>query len=274
MGARPFSSVSSLPFFKSLFPLLSVSLPVVSLEKMPCLNQSESPSHVRLSNSSPSSLKAPPFAPSPSQRCSEKQLNGRGGGAEASTPRPAASPSSLNGRPSPARSPLDRKPPSTPSPSPQDRKASQSPSPSHRSGALQVLEKRHQNGTKSSSRSQKRLSGQCGDQPSPPSPPLSVLRALTCPLVVHVIRPDPASPPPPLPLLLSSSLHLTKLRAFDFHPLVHRLPLPEKAASLRAISPSHTSVSLHPLTLYLLLQPLHTLLLRPHYFLPFTNLFL
>lgn len=148
-----------------------MSLPVVSLEKMPCLNQTESPSHVRLSNSSPSSLKAPPFAPSPSQRCSEKQLNGRsGGGAEASVPRPAASPSSLNGRPSPARSPLDRKPPSTPSPSPQDRKASQSPSPSHRSGALQVLEKRHQNGTKTCSRSQKRLSGQCGDQPSLPPP--------------------------------------------------------------------------------------------------------
>ncbi|TNM91288.1 hypothetical protein fugu_019668 [Takifugu bimaculatus] len=52
-----------------------VSLPVVSLEKMPCLKQSDSASHLRLSTSSPSSLK--PFASSPSQRSSEKLLNGR-----------------------------------------------------------------------------------------------------------------------------------------------------------------------------------------------------
>ncbi len=71
-----------------------------------------------------------------------------------------ASPSSLDGRPSPARSPLDRRPSSTPSPSQLDRK----PSPSHRSGTLpssSTLEKKHQNGTKTPSRSQKRLSGQC-----------------------------------------------------------------------------------------------------------------
>lgn len=193
---------------------------------MPCLNQSDSPSHVRLSNSSPSSLKPPSFAPLPSQRSGEKLLNGRGS-TEAPAPRSTTSPSSLNGRPSPARSPLDRKPPSTPSPSPQDRKGSQSPSPSHRTGALQVLaaplEKRHQNGTKSSSRSQKRLSGQCGDRPLPHH---DVASALSGSLVVDVARPDPASPP--LLLLLTSS---RRLRAVDLYPLIHKLPLPEKAVS-------------------------------------------
>ncbi|XP_029681608.1 ataxin-7-like protein 1 isoform X2 [Takifugu rubripes] len=161
-----------------------VSLPVVSLEKMPCLKQSDSASHLRLSTSSPSSLK--PFASSPSQRSSEKLLNGRVS-AEASTPRSTTSPSSLNGRPSPARSPLDRKTASTPSPSSQDRKASQSPAPSPRAGAplSAPLEKRHQNGTKSCSRSQKRLSGRvfdpnkhCGVQDPETKRPCT--RSLTC----------------------------------------------------------------------------------------------
>lgn len=200
-------------FLVSLFPclsprvLFSVSLPVVSLEKMPCLKQSDSASHLRLSTSSPSSLKPPSFAPSPSQRHpSEKLLNGRVS-AEASTPRSTTSPSPLNGRPSPARSPLDRKPASTPSPSPQDRKASQSPSPSPRAGAplSAPLEKRHQNGTKSCSRSQKRLSGQFGGH----LPPRCVDR---------FPRGSASS-------VLSSS-------SFDLHPPIHNLPLPEKAASL------------------------------------------
>lgn len=148
-------------------PLSSVSLPVVSLEKMPCLNRADSASHMRLTSSSspsPSSLKPPSLAPPAAQRSSEKLMNGRGTSGP-STPRSSTSPSSLDGRPSPARSPLDRRPSSTPSPSSLDRKPSPSPSPSHRSGALpsslsSPLEKKHQNGTKTSSRSHRRLSGQ------------------------------------------------------------------------------------------------------------------
>ncbi|XP_070785469.1 ataxin-7-like protein 1 [Enoplosus armatus] len=169
-----------------------VSLPVVSLEKMPCLNRADSASHVRLSSSSssspsPSSLKPPSLTPPASQRSSEKLTNGRGTSGP-STPRSTTSPSSLDGRPSPARSPLDRRPSSTPSPSQLDRKPSPSPSPSHRSGALpssSPLEKKQQNGTKTSSRSQKRLSGRvfdpnkhCGVQDPETKRPCT--RSLTC----------------------------------------------------------------------------------------------
>lgn len=158
-------------YFNNTLFLSSVSLPVVSLEKMPCLNRTDSASHVRLTSScssssspSPSSLKPASLTPPASQRSSEKLMNGRSTSGP-STPRSTTSPSSLDGRPSPARSPLDRRPSSTPSPSPLDRKPSPSPSPSHRGGALpslssSPLEKKHQNGTKTSSRSQKRLSGQ------------------------------------------------------------------------------------------------------------------
>ncbi|KAM3587928.1 uncharacterized protein V6R79_017462 [Siganus canaliculatus] len=170
-----------------------VSLPVVSLEKMPCLNRADSASHVRLSpasSSSPSSLKSPSLTPPASQRSSEKLTNGRVASCP-STPRSTTSPSSLDGRPSPARSPLDRRATSTPSPSPLDRKPSPSLSPSHRSGALpppsllSPLEKKHQNGTKNSSRSQKRLSGRvfdpnkhCGVQDPETKRPCT--RSLTC----------------------------------------------------------------------------------------------
>ncbi|XP_070848361.1 ataxin-7-like protein 1 isoform X2 [Chaetodon trifascialis] len=171
-----------------------VSLPVVSLEKMPCLNRTDSASHVRLTSSSssspsPSSLKPASLTPPASQRSSEKLMNGRSTSGP-STPRSTASPSSLDGRPSPARSPLDRRPSSTPSPSPLDRKPSPSPSPSHRAGALpplssSPLEKKHQNGTKTSSRSQKRLSGRvfdpnkhCGVQDPETKRPCT--RSLTC----------------------------------------------------------------------------------------------
>ncbi|XP_042367499.1 ataxin-7-like protein 1 isoform X2 [Plectropomus leopardus] len=166
-----------------------VSLPVVSLEKMPCLSRPDSASHVRLTSSSPSpsSLKPPSHTPPSSQRSSEKLVNGRGTSGP-STPRSTTSPSSLDRRPSPARSPLDRRLPSTPSPSPLDRKPSLSPSPSHRSGALPSLsqmEKKHQNGTKTSSRSQKRLSGRvfdpnkhCGVQDPETKRPCT--RSLTC----------------------------------------------------------------------------------------------
>ncbi|XP_039996271.1 ataxin-7-like protein 1 [Xiphias gladius] len=175
-----------------------VSLPVVSLEKMPCLSRADSASHVRLTTSSlssspsPSSLKPPSLTPLASQRSSEKLMNGRGSSGP-STPRSTTPPSSLDGRPSPARSPLDRQPSSTPSPSPLDRKPSPSPSPSHRSGAVSSssslssppLEKKHQNGAKTSSRSHKRLSGRvfdpnkhCGVQDPETKRPCT--RSLTC----------------------------------------------------------------------------------------------
>ncbi|XP_068587477.1 ataxin-7-like protein 1 isoform X2 [Cebidichthys violaceus] len=171
-----------------------VSLPVVSLEKMPCLSHADSASHVRLTSSSSSSsssslspLKPPSLPPPASQRSGVKLMNGRGTGGP-STPRSTTSPSSLDGRPSPARSPLDRWPPSMPSPSTLDRKPPPSPSPSHRHGALPSatpLEKKHQNGTKTSSRSQRRLSGRvfdpnkhCGVQDPETKRPCT--RSLTC----------------------------------------------------------------------------------------------
>ncbi|XP_035535244.1 ataxin-7-like protein 1 isoform X1 [Morone saxatilis] len=169
-----------------------VSLPVVSLEKMPCLNRADSASHVRLTSSSssptPSSLKLPSLTPPASHRSSEKLTNGRGASGP-STPRSTISPSSLDRRPSPARSPLDRRPSSTPSPSPLDRKPSPAPSPSHRAGALPSSsapsEKKPQNGTKASSRPQKRLSGRvfdpnkhCGVQDPETKRPCT--RSLTC----------------------------------------------------------------------------------------------
>ncbi|TNN40331.1 Ataxin-7-like protein 1 [Liparis tanakae] len=145
-----------------------VSLPVVSLEKMPCLSRADAASHVRLTVSSPSSLKPPALTPPASQRSSEKLVNGRGA--------TASSPSSLDGRLS-----------STPSPSTLDRKPVPSPSPSHRSGALPPppSEKKNQNGTKTPSRSQKRLSGRvfdpnkhCGVQDPETKRPCT--RSLTC----------------------------------------------------------------------------------------------
>ncbi|XP_026182534.1 ataxin-7-like protein 1 [Mastacembelus armatus] len=169
-----------------------VSLPVVSLEKMPCLSRADSASHVRLTSSfsspSPSSLKPPSLTPPASQRSSEKLTNGRSISGP-STPRSTTPPSSLDTRPSSARSPLDRRPSSTPSPSPLDRKPSPLPSPSHRCGALpsssSPLEKKHQNGTKTSSRSHKRLSGRvfdpnkhCGVQDPETKQPCT--RSLTC----------------------------------------------------------------------------------------------
>ncbi|XP_068442892.1 ataxin-7-like protein 1 isoform X1 [Clinocottus analis] len=167
-----------------------VSLPVVSLEKMPCLSHADAASHVRLTTSSPSSLKPPSLTPPASQRSSEKHVNGRGPGGP-STPRSTTCPSSLDGRPSLACSPLDRRLSLTPSPSTLDRKPSPSPSPSHRPGALlpppspSLLEKKHQNGTKTPSRSQKRLSGRvydpnkhCGVQDPETKRPCT--RSLTC----------------------------------------------------------------------------------------------
>ncbi|XP_034529908.1 ataxin-7-like protein 1 isoform X1 [Notolabrus celidotus] len=175
-----------------------VSLPVVSLEKMSCLNRADSASHVRLTpSSSPSSNKPSSLTPSSSQRSTEKLVNGRGTSGP-STPRSTTSPSSLDKRPSPARSPLDRRTSSAPSSSstssssPLDRKASPSPSPAHRTGALPssaaaaaLLEKKQQNGTKAPSKSQRRLSGRvfdpnkhCGVQDPETKRPCT--RSLTC----------------------------------------------------------------------------------------------
>ncbi|XP_038128218.1 ataxin-7-like protein 1 [Cyprinodon tularosa] len=173
-----------------------VSLPVVSLEKMPCLNRADSASHVRLNSSSSSSsstlspLKSPSFAPPASQRSNEKLVNGRPSGGP-STPRSITPPSSLDRRPSPARSPLERRGSSTPSPSPMDRKPSLSPSPSHRSVALPTLsslspmEKKQQNGAKAPARPHKRVSGRVFDPDKhcgvpDPETKRSCTRSLTC----------------------------------------------------------------------------------------------
>nr|XP_033930683.1 LOW QUALITY PROTEIN: ataxin-7-like protein 1 [Pseudochaenichthys georgianus] len=162
-----------------------VSLPVVSLEKIPCLSRGDPSSHVRLTSSSSSSSSPSHLPPPASQRSSEKLTNGRGPPTPRSTPSPS---SSADRRPSPARSPLDRRLPSTPSPSPLDRKPPPSPAPSQRSAALPVtslLEKKQQNGTKTPSRSQKRLSGRvfdpnkhCGVQDPETKRPCT--RSLTC----------------------------------------------------------------------------------------------
>ncbi|XP_076009309.1 ataxin-7-like protein 1 isoform X2 [Genypterus blacodes] len=166
-----------------------VSLPVVSLEKIPCLSRVDSGSHVRLTSAS-SSSPSPSLAAPASQRSGEKIANGRGGGP--STPRSATPPSSLDRRPSPARSPLNKRPASTPSPSPLDRKPSPLPSPTHRTSALtssssssSPTDKKQQNGTKTASRSQKRLSARvfdpnkhCGVQDLESKRPCT--RSLTC----------------------------------------------------------------------------------------------
>ncbi|XP_032361713.1 ataxin-7-like protein 1 [Etheostoma spectabile] len=164
-----------------------VSLPVVSLEKMPCLSRADSTSHVHLTSSSSSpasSLKPPSLTPPASQRSSDKLTNGRGASGP-STPRSTTSPSSLDGRPSPARSPLDRRLSSTPSPSLLDRKPSPSPSPSNRSGSLPSSSPLGKNGPKTSCGSQKRLSGRvfdpnkhCGVQDPETKRPCT--RSLTC----------------------------------------------------------------------------------------------
>lgn len=164
-----------------------VSLPVVSLEKMPCLSRANSTSHVRLNSSSPTVHKPSSLTTPASQRSIEKLMNGRGSRGP-STPRSTTSPSSLDGRPSPAHSPLDRRPSSTPSASQMDRKPS--PSPSQRCSALpsslsSPLEKKQQNGTKPPSRSHKRLSGRVFDPNKhcgvpDPETKRSCTRSLTC----------------------------------------------------------------------------------------------
>ncbi|XP_072310982.1 ataxin-7-like protein 1 isoform X2 [Eucyclogobius newberryi] len=166
-----------------------VSLPVVSLEKIPCLSRTTSASHVRLS-SSPSVHKASSLTSPLSQRSSDKLPNGRAG-CGPPTPRSSPAPLPLDGRPSPARSPLDRRPSSTPSPSQPDRKPSPSPSPSPRCSALPsssslTPEKKQQNGTKATpARSHKRLTGRVFDPNKhcgvpDPETKRACTRSLTC----------------------------------------------------------------------------------------------
>lgn len=140
-----------------------VSLPVVSLEKMPCFSRKEG-AHIKVPSTSPtagsslsfsSSSSSPSSAPlkssltSPaSHKNQEKFVNGRG----PVTPRSTTPPSLIDRRPSPSRSPLEKRP--APSASPQDRRptASTSPSPSLSDRRPIVPpsppDKKHQNGAK------------------------------------------------------------------------------------------------------------------------------
>lgn len=161
------------------------------MEKMPCFGRTEG-SHVKVSSgsSAPSTSSFPYSSSSSSSSQSpaaslksslsssltphkpqEKFVNGRG----PATPRSVTPPSAHDGRRSPSRSPLDkrpapssspsssqdRRPSASPSPSSLDRRPSASPSPSsmdRRSSAPpSPLERKHQNGTKSSRH--KRVSG-------------------------------------------------------------------------------------------------------------------
>ncbi|XP_042562614.1 ataxin-7-like protein 1 isoform X2 [Clupea harengus] len=167
-----------------------VSLPVVSLEKMPCFGRAEG-SNIKVSSSSAApSTSSFPYSSSSSSAASsqspaaslksslashkpqEKFVNGRG----PATPRSTTPPSAPDGRRSPSRSPLDKRP--TPSPSAQDRRPSASPSPSsldrrpsaspspssldrRPSAPPSPLERKHQNGTKGTRN--KRVSGRIFD---------------------------------------------------------------------------------------------------------------
>lgn len=158
-------------------PLLfccSVSLPVVSLEKMPCFSRSEGaqfkvsstpstagstlsiPSSSSTSfSSASSSLKSTLVSPT-SCRNQEKLVNGRC----AATPRSTTPPLLTDRRPSPSRSsPLDKR--LAASPSSQDRRPATSPSPSsvnrRPAASASPPERKHLNGAKSSSH--RRVSG-------------------------------------------------------------------------------------------------------------------
>ncbi|XP_076153180.1 ataxin-7-like protein 1 isoform X2 [Alosa pseudoharengus] len=190
-----------------------VSMPVVSLEKMPCFGRAEG-SHVKVSSgsSAPSTSSFPYSSSSSSSSQSpaaslkssslafhkpqEKFVNGRG----PATPRSVTPPSAQDGlRRSPSRSPLDKRP--TPSPSAsQDRRPSASPSPSsldrrpstspslssldrRPSAPPSPLEKKHQNGTKGSQH--KRVSGRIFDPNKhcgvlDPETKRACTRSLTC----------------------------------------------------------------------------------------------
>ncbi|XP_045555681.1 ataxin-7-like protein 1 isoform X4 [Salmo salar] len=192
-GSPETTPASTRPRSLSTLPRVSaarhsgVSLPVVSLEKMPCLGHAEGGTHVRVhcfsstpSCSSPSSLKPSLTPPAPLRGSQEKLVNGRG----PTTPCSSTPPSSVDRRPSPARSPVDKRPSSTLSPL-DHRRPSASHSPSPRTPAtLSPLDRKQQNGTKTP-RPHRRLSGRvfdpnkhCGVQD--PESKRSCTRSLTC----------------------------------------------------------------------------------------------
>uniref|UniRef100_A0A3B1K0K3 Ataxin 7-like 1 n=1 Tax=Astyanax mexicanus TaxID=7994 RepID=A0A3B1K0K3_ASTMX len=131
-----------------------VSLPVVSLEKMPCFTRSEgapvkvtsttstlsvpSSTSSSVSSSTTSSPLKPALTSPASQKNQEKLLNGRGPvtprSTQRSTQRSTTPPQLIDRRPSPSRSPLDKHTTQSPSPSPSpsssSHKPSSSPSPS------------------------------------------------------------------------------------------------------------------------------------------------
>lgn len=141
--------------------ICSVSLPVVSLEKMPCFNRPEG-THIKVNSASPSAGSSLAFSssssspssaslkssltPPASHKNQEKLLNGRG----PVTPRATTPPSLIDGRPSPSRSPMEKRP--APSPSSQERKPPVSTSPSLLDRRLLAPpsppERKHQNGAK------------------------------------------------------------------------------------------------------------------------------
>ncbi|XP_036433672.1 ataxin-7-like protein 1 [Colossoma macropomum] len=158
-----------------------VSLPVVTLEKMPCFSRSEG-AHVKVnsssstssSSSSSSSLSVPSSSPASSSTSAslnstlpspashknqEKLLNGRG----PVTPRSTTPPLLIDRRPSPSRSPLDKRP--APSPSAQDRRPAASPSPSSADRRTGVppspSDRKHPNGAKGNRH--RRVSGRVFD---------------------------------------------------------------------------------------------------------------
>ncbi|XP_056604920.1 ataxin-7-like protein 1 [Triplophysa dalaica] len=176
-----------------------VSVPVVSLEKMPCLNRSES-AHIKVnsvsptpgsslassspcsSSSSPSSASLKSGLASPaSHKNQEKLLNGRG----PVTPRSTTPPSLNDKRPSPLRSPMEKRPAA--SPSSLERRPPTSTSPSVLDRRLltppSTPDRKHQNGAKGVRN--RRVSGRIFDPNKhcgvvDPETKRSCTRSLTC----------------------------------------------------------------------------------------------
>ncbi|KAG7260518.1 hypothetical protein CRUP_015140 [Coryphaenoides rupestris] len=160
------------------------------LEKITCLNKTDTSSPVRLNTSSSSgrARSSPTDIPPSSSSSSSSSISG-----------PPTTPTRAGGKPSPARSPLSRRLPPAPSPSPNHRRASPSrlPSPmtspppppqvmmSSSSPAPPPPDRKQQNGTKATTRPHRCLSGRvfdpnkhCGVQD--PETKRQCTRSLTC----------------------------------------------------------------------------------------------